>query len=126
MAPVVKWVFTDTVTLDTYTLEINPNEGAAPERAKQLANTPTVAPGGRPILSEGQDNPTRFDFSGTLLSEEQHDALWEWWDRRVIVKITDDFERDWYVYIERLRMTRLRKHNYPWAHSWSMGTIVVA
>lgn len=125
MPLVVKWVFTDPTTLDSYTLEINPNEGAAPERTKNVVTSGTTAPDGRTLIAEGQDNPTRFDFSGTLLSQEQHDALVAWYDRRTIIQITDDFERTWNCYIDRLKLTRLRKHNYPWAHSWSMGTVIV-
>jgi len=125
MAEVVKWILTDTTTLDTWTFEINPNEGAAPEYRKNTSFTGTTAPDGRTLVSEGQDNVPDFPFSGTLLTQTQHDARVEWFDRRTIIKITDDFSRDWYVWIEGLRLERLRKHNYPWAHKYSVSAKIV-
>lgn len=120
-----KWLFQDLVTLDEYQFEINPNDGAAPSRQKRTTQSSSSAPGalGKPLLFEGRDDLDRFDFSGTLLTQAQFDALNEWYDKRYLVRVTDDFLIERNIYIEGVSFKRLRKHNHPWAHTFDVKAL---
>lgn len=122
-----KWIFTDIslATPETYTFEINPLEGSAPSYRKNIETSATTAPDGATLLFEGNDQPRKFDLSGSLVSQEQHDALVEWFQKRVVIQVTDDLLRDFNIYIESLDLSRRRATNHPWSHSWKMTAFLV-
>lgn len=121
----IAWVFHDPVTLDSYSLPVNPNSGASPEFAKNASRKTTTGPGGATLIFEGADEPQSFNFSGTILTQEQYEAFVEWWDKRRIIQITDDLGRDWNVYFQSFRPTRKISTNFPWRHEYSVEAVVV-
>lgn len=121
----IAWVFYDPVEDETYSFEINPNEGGTPERTKNLTYQATAAPNGRVIAFEGMDAPEEINVSGTLLSQDQFDALNSWYDKRNQIQLTDDLGREFWVYIKSLRLQRVRSINYPWRHSFDITMMVL-
>lgn len=123
----IPWVFTDTVTAETYEFEINPREGGSPAFAKGFTQQTTTAGGtaGRTLLFEGADAPTAFDANGTLLTEAQYDALVEWYTKRVPIELLDDLGRTWFIYITALDFKRTPKPSHPWRHTFSFSSVLI-
>ena len=121
----VAWVFSDPVSLDSYSFEINPVEGPNLSYVKTFQYTNTSAPDGKVIVFEGRDNPQKFVCSGTLLSEAQLNALVSWWDRRNQIDVTDDLGRTFSIIIESLETTRQRAIHHPWKHAWNLTATIV-
>lgn len=119
------WVFYDPVTLDSYALPVNPNSGASPEFAKNVSRKTTTGPGGSTLIFEGADESKSFNFSGTILTQEQYESFVEWWDKRRIIQIIDDLGRTWNVYFQSFRPTRKISVNYPWRHEYSAEAVMV-
>lgn len=126
--PVTRWVFTDPTVPESWTMEINPNEGAAPAYKKNLTHKSTAAPDGQTLIFEGQQDPQSFNFSGVILSQTQYDKLVEWFKKRTLITITDDLLRTWVVYIESFEPKRKAptKPDYPYRHDYSMSTVVIS
>lgn len=122
---VVKWNFLDTVTSETYTWEINPSAGGSPAYKKNIATQNTVAPGGKTLLFEGADEPLTLDWTGTILSQAQHQTFITWWSKRHQIQLTDDLGRVFMIYITEYTPDRQRAVHYPYKHSYDMKAIVV-
>lgn len=122
---VVKWLFEDPVTMESYTFDINPNTGGSPAYEKNTLYKNTCAPDGKVVIAEGLDNPQKLSFSGVLLFQEQYDAFVTWWDKRYQVYITDDLGRQFSVEIDTFTPTRERAVHYPWKHSYSVDATIV-
>lgn len=122
---VVKWVFYDPVTLDEYTFDINPNDGGTPERRKTITYENTAAPGGKTLVFEGRDEPETISFSGTILEEEQYNALVSWFDKRHQIRVTDDLNRQQWIYITQFSARRRRSYQHPWKHDYDVQATVL-
>ena len=127
MAIRIPWILTDPTNADEYEFEVNPREGGAPTYRKNLTTKTTSAPGGagRTILFEGADEPKSFDCQGTLLTEDQYNTLVEWFDKRVLVTLEDDYGRVWTIYITSFDPKRDPKPSHPWKHTYSFTSVVV-
>lgn len=123
MPAVTKWTFYD--GSDTYTFEINPNEGGSPARKKTISYKSTAAPDGKTLIFEGRDQPPTIQFSGILLTEAQYDAFEEWWDKRQQVRVTDDLGREYWIYIDSFDPKRVRARSYPWKHQFSITATIL-
>lgn len=122
---VVRWVFEDPNTLDSYTLAINPSDGGAPAYQKTITYQNTAAPDGKVITFEGRDAPRKLTFSGTLLSEAEYNAFVEWWDRRYQIQVTDDLGREFSLIIESFAPHRVRARSHPWKHTYEITATIV-
>lgn len=125
--PLVRWMFTDTSTSTSYTLEVNPDAGGSPTHQKHFGFESTAAPDGKTLIFEGRDQPQKLEFSGTLLSEAHYTALATWFSKRSQIIITDDLGRQFTVIIESFTPTRVRSALYPWKHTYKItATLTVA
>lgn len=120
---VVRWIFTDAVVPETYTFEINPNEGGSPTYKKNVIFKNTAAPNGKTLIFEGRDDPATFSFSGTLLSQAQYTAFQTWFLKRRQITITDDLSRSFSIYITSFDPKRVRAANNPWKHTYTCEAI---
>lgn len=117
---VVRWVFTDPTTSDEYEFDINPAEGGSPQFRKNIAYQNTSAPDGKVLMFEGRDATQELEITGTILEEDHYNALYEWWNKRHQVQVTDDLGREFMIYITAFEPKRERAIHYPWKHSFTM------
>lgn len=121
--PVVRWTFEDLATGDSYEWEVNPNSGGSPQYRKTITYQNTV--GGRTLIFEGSDEPLTGQVSGVLLSQDQHETLVDWWDKRHLVRLTDDLGRTYMIYIVSYEPERQRSVRYGYKHSYTMTYTIV-
>jgi hypothetical protein len=119
------WTLYDYVTAETYDLEINPNEGGSPSYEKTWNVASTSAPDGKVVIFEGRDAPKRVSVSGVLLTEDLYNAFVSWYDKRNLLRLTDDLGREFDIYIERFSPTRVRSVSHPWRHNYELSYIIV-
>lgn len=122
---VVRWVFEDPTTLDSFTFAINPKEGGSPSYQKTLTYQSTAAPDGKVISFEGRDPVRNLEFSGVLFTEEEFDAFVEWWGKRYQVQVTDDLGRTFTIQINSFEPTRRRARAHPWKHDYRVSATIV-
>jgi hypothetical protein len=48
-----------------------------------------------------------------------------WFEKRRVIRLTDDFERQFNVYIEAFSPKRKRSVQYPWRHDYDLSLIVL-
>lgn len=125
MPAVVKWTFFDPVTSETYTFDINPNTGGSPPYKKKMAYENTTAPDGKTLMFEGQDEVQQLEWSGVILSEDQHNKYIEWWQKRRQIQVTDDLGRQYWVYLTSYAPKRERARSYPWKHQIEVSATIV-
>lgn len=119
----IAWIFEDPTEGTTEFMQINPNEGASPAFQKNLTKKTTTA--GRALVQEGQDSVKQFDFSGVILQKSQYDFLYNAWNKRHPVLLTDDLGRQFTIYFESFSPTRKLSRTYPWKHDYQATTVVV-
>lgn len=120
-----KWTFYDPVTLDSYLFHVNPNEGGSPEYAKTISYAETTAPGGNVLMFEGADPPRHGSFSGTILERDQYEAMVEWFNKRYIIRIIDDLNREFDVIITKFSARRQRAVHYQYKHTYTVDYTIV-
>lgn len=119
----IAWIFEDPTEGTTQYMQINPNEGASPAFQKTLSTKTTTA--GRTLLQEGQDPAKQFDFSGVILTQAQYEFLYNAWNKRHPVRLTDDLGRQFTIYFESFTPTRKLSRTYPWRHDYQATTVIV-
>jgi len=122
---VVRWTFEDPATLETYEYEVNPAAGGTPEYKKSIEYQNTLAPGGRTLIFEGRDEPLTLEWSGTILSEEQHTTFVDWWDKRHQIYLTDDLDRQYTIYITEYSPKRVRNASNQWKHEYTIRATIL-
>lgn len=122
---VVRWVFEDPVTLETYNFAVNPSQGGTPGLKKTINYANTSAPNGKVVVFEGRDEVQRLEFSGTILEEAEYNAFMTWADKRYQIVMTDDLGRSFSLIIESFEAQRQRAIHYPWKHSYSVSALIV-
>lgn len=122
---VVRWTFFDPFTNDTYTFEINPNEGGSRAFKRSFAYQATAAADGRTLVFEGRAAPQSVDFSGTLLTSDQLAAFQTWSEKGNQIKLTDDLGRESWIVIEEFTPKRARAVQYPYKHTYTVKATVV-
>lgn len=120
-----KWEFRDDMTLDTYTFEINPNEGGSPTYVKKINFEATTAPDGQTLIYEGQADPRKMSFSGTVLTRDQYEAMVEWFGKRVPIHLTDDLGREFMIFITSFQAQRQRAVHYQWKHTYTVDATIL-
>jgi hypothetical protein len=117
------WLFEDVHASLSYELEINPKDTTMPSIEKTL--TPTPITRGRPVLFQGRNREQSMTLSGTLLTEDQYNALRAWTQTDKQIKVTDDLGRSYWVVFTSFDPRRVRTVEYPWRHEFSISGIVV-
>lgn len=123
--PVVRWTFYDPVDVETYTFDINPNTGGSPIYKKTLQYVKTSAPNGKTVIFEGQDDPQTLEWSGVILNQEHYDKYVEWWQKRRQIRVTDDLNRSYWVYLTEFTPERVRAYSRPWKHSFKVSAVIL-
>lgn len=121
----VRWRFDDPVNLDTYEFHISPNEGGSLQYKKTINYQNTSAPDGKTLVFEGRDEPKTSEFSGVILDREHYEAMVDWFNRRHQIKVTDDLERQFWIYIVEFTPKRERAAHSPWKHSYTCRYVVL-
>lgn len=123
----IAWRWEDQVEGTVEFMSLNPNEGASPTFQKQLTKETTTAPGnsGQVLIYEGADQPSEFTFSGSILTEEQYNFLYNAWSKRHPVQLTDDLGRVFVIYLEAFSPKRVRSKTYPWRHTYDASAVIL-
>lgn len=102
-----------------YVFEINPNEGGSPAIQKNIAVATNVGPNRGAILQEGQNTAPILSFSGLIITQTHYEALETWFDKKVLLELTDDLGRTFRGVFSAFDPTRIRKPFNPWYHSYT-------
>jgi hypothetical protein len=122
----IAWRWEDPTAGTVEYMEVNPNSGASPAYKKTLTKVTTSAPDGQVLLYEGQDEPRTFDCSGVILFESQWDFLYNAWNKRHPVLLTDDLGRTWTIYIESFNPKREPRRSHPWRHTYDFSAVIIS
>lgn len=121
-----RWTFYDPITLAEEEIFLNPQEMRLPDLEKSIDLSSTAAPDGRLILTEGVDRPQTLGFVGVTLTLAQLNWLETQFNKRYQVRMTDDFDREWWIYIYKLTRTRPRtRPSHPEFHRYTMDAYVL-
>lgn len=89
----VRWIFTDSATLESETLRWNPNSMSSfllPHNTISGAKSPID---GHYRAIRALPSPREFSFGGFIRTKEQHDMLLAWSQRTTLIDITDHLNR---------------------------------
>lgn len=117
---VTRWTFDDEVDDESYTFAVNPREVNSPGVEKSILYTATAAPDGKVVLAQGRPVPTVITASGVLHTEAEYNAFVTWANKQHQVKLTDDIDREMWVYITKFAAQRIRSAIIPWKHSYEL------
>lgn len=122
-----RWRFFDPVTFDDVAIFLNPQELRLPDREKSITVNEATAPDGKIILAEGAHRkPATLGFVGVALTLDQATFLETWYDKEYQVRLTDDFAREWWIYIYKLTFTRPKtKPSHPELHRYTMDAYIL-
>lgn len=115
----VRWRFDDYWGTDTYTLEINPNDGGSPVVTKALAFSANLGPNRMGVVQEGSNAVPTLSFGGSILTKTHYEALELWYNRRVLIQLTDDLGRVFRGIFSGFTPTRTRRAFNPWFHTFT-------
>jgi hypothetical protein len=113
-----RWIFSDAT--ESYTFEVNPNDGGSPAAKKNLTYKATTARGGNLVITEGRDLPRVLEFSGTLLSQSQYQTFVHWLDKAGPITLTDDLGRSGQVVLTEFVPARKRTRHFDWRHGYTI------
>lgn len=102
MPDVVRWIFEEVETSETYTVEINPNEASSHRFGRELLPAPRG--GGRTLAFQTARQPLDWTFSGVVRAESHHDELIEWQKKPGKVRVTDHLGRTFEVMMRAVDM----------------------
>lgn len=122
---VVKWTFNDPTMSETYVFDINPNTGGTPAQEKNMTYVNTAGPDGRVLAFEGRQKPQEGVFSGTILTEEQYNAMLYWFTKRNQIYMSDDLGRVFTIYITKFDSKRVRAVSHPWKHDYTCSYVIL-
>lgn len=123
----IPWRWEDLVEGTVQFMALNPNEGASPQYRKALSKSTSTAPGadGRPIIFEGADEVSSFNFKGAILFQAHYEFLLNAWRKRHPVRLTDDLGRSFVIYMESFEPERILSRTYPWRHKYTASAVIV-
>lgn len=123
MSERLPWLFVDPETLEEYLWEINPDDfDIGFEKNMGLIE---AAPGGRALMMEGHQQVSQINFSGSILVQDQYDAMMAWFSKRYALQLVDDLNRTFTIYILNFRPKRVRSNEYPWRHTYQCEAIIL-
>lgn len=111
-----RWKFATLDGLETYTMDMSPNEAASPIQGRSVAWT--YSREGYTGTRAGRV-PTTWSFSGTLRTEEQFEAFVAWLNKRVKIRVTTDLGETYVVRLvsfvpEAARSRRQAPHRHTY------------
>lgn len=122
----IAWRWEDPTEGTVQFMEVNPNAGASPGYQKALSKQTTTAPDGQVLLFEGRDQAPTFDCSGVILTQTQFEFLYNAWNKRHPVILTDDLGRTFTLYIEKFTPKREPRRSHPWRHTYDLSAVVLS
>lgn len=127
---VVKWIFEDyweaAAPPYSYTMAINPNDGGSPQVTKNMNVMANAGPNRMNLVQEGQSEVPTMDFSGIILDQAEYEAMEIWYDKRILIKITDDLGRQFYGIFNKWAPKRERRGGNFWYHTYDAEVSIVA
>jgi len=123
---VVRWLFEDTATAESYTFEVNPRAGGSPSYKKTISYQNTSAPDGKTLVFEGLDAAQEIEWEGVILQETQYDAFLTWYQKRRQIRLTDDLGRQMWIYIKSFEPKRRRGQSHPWLHDYTITAVILS
>lgn len=118
----VKWVFEDVYGTGpaphAYTWTVNPNDGGSPTIEKNMNILMNVGPNRKSLVQEGQSSVPMIEFAGVIITQEQYEAMEMWFDRRILIKLTDDLGRQFFGIFSKWAPKRVRKAGNFWYHTY--------
>lgn len=99
-----RWIFTDDVASETWTVPINPDSMTSPEppvKNVRYARGRVSDQGGDPRVVTLLNKPGSRDweFGGAIRTQAHYDALLAWTEKTNDITITDHLGRVWRVYL---------------------------
>lgn len=122
---VVRWTLYDPVLSETWTMQVNPNDGGTPDNAKTVNYTNTAAPDGKALVYEGRDAVQALDWTGIILTQEHYDTYIHWFAKRRQVLLTNDLGIQTWIYLTKFTPKRKRAVQAPWKHEYTVSAIVL-
>lgn len=125
MADVVRWIFYDPGTSETYVFPINPKEGGTSGYKKTFTFQNTAAPDGKTLVFQGRPEAGSLEFSGVLFEQTELEAFVLWWRKQNQITLTDDLGRNFSIVIQEFIPKRIRAMQHPWKHSYTCKATIV-
>lgn len=124
--PTKRWIFTDTVAPETWTVPINPREMDSVFPVKSF-NVQTVVGTdyARPIVMGGSMPPQPWAFRGAILDAAHHESLRHWvYDKGYRIQIEDHFGRKIHCLLQSFAPTPKRAVGRYWRHEYEVTALV--
>lgn len=120
------WVFQSYAGSDSYIFAINPSSSRMSFGDINLTHEHTTANSGQVVSWEGAPRPTKWSFSGTVLTEAHYRAMESWCRRNERVYITDHFARRYLVRFEEFNFSPVRDVERKWHHTYEATVTVLS
>lgn len=120
----VGWLFADPSNGTTHEWEINPSSLSSSPRRKKVAYNPSPVPGGNLNAFEGEQEAVTNSASGTVLTEAQYDSMIEWFSKRRLLTLRDEYGITYTIYITKFIPKRVRNQQYPWRHEYTFEYVI--
>lgn len=117
----VAWTFSDGTTI--YEMEVNPNAATMPSIERTITQRATTA--GRQVIYEGKPTVKNLNFSGVILEEAQYRSMLEWSNKHKQIRIKDDLDDVYWVYLMNFQPKRVRKNDHDWYMEYSVEGVVL-
>lgn len=123
--PVVRWIFYDPGTSETYVFPINPHTGGSPGYVKNFTFQNTAAPDGKTLVFQGRPESQTLEFEGVVFQQTELEAFVSWWRKNNQITVTDDLGRIFRIVIQEFTPKRERAVHFPWKHSYTCRAVIV-
>jgi len=130
----IPWRFEDPITLDIYTLPVNPNtDNGSNAYARSfsyevVAGSYQTAAGDDTIdtmVFESNVEQKTFSYKGFVYNKEEYDNFNEWASKSYPFEMYDDLNRGWLVYIKSFQYSRVKSNQFPYKHAYEMQGIIL-
>lgn len=126
----VRWKFRDVYQAGqspwVYTWDINPNSGGTLHMEKNITHHENVGPHRGSIIQEGHNGPLSISFGGTILTQRQLEALEYWFQKKVLIELTDDLGRIFRGVLSSFTPRREYRPYNPYYHKYDAEFKVTA
>lgn len=109
-----------------YTFTRNPKSWTNVHPPNDFTHDNTTAPDGQILTWQAAARPWRMEFVGFVDSQAEYEAFVFWSELRRRFWLVDHRNRKWLVTFEQFDAQALIKPNRPWAHDYTMKTLVFA
>lgn len=120
----LRWVFTDPTTAETYTFPRNPNGMTSPY-LPQVTTPMARTIDGRARAARALAVPVEWSFKGDIRTQAHHDALAAWAAKDHRVHVTDHLARTWEVMLTQFDADEQRPRlSTPWRFTYQMRALI--